>query len=194
MRPLIFILCYLPYWLTTFGAIEHHFEINALAAFKQTSSIDNSEHLSALRFGGSVFFYNNPIQSYGLLEIGADTNLTYLKTNRQKENKAHFSRKVTVLSEILLVRWYPVQLSSWSERVKPFIEVGTGPSYMSNKDFEGRKLGMNFTFQDIGGIGITTKKPNFTLGVYALHYSNAGMHKRNRGITIPVSFKISYII
>ena len=199
IRSFTFILCYLPYWLTAFNITDHHYEINTMAAFNNTSSIDNSEYLSGIRLGGSIFFYTNKnkdlvlkIPSYGLIEIGADTNLTYIKTNRSKQDKVHFAKSVTVLSGTLLVRWYPS--FEWSKRIKPFLELGTGPGYMSNKDFEGRDLGMKFTFQDIGGIGIKMQDLNLLFGIYALHYSNAGLSKGNRGVTIPINFKISYLI
>lgn len=199
IRSFTFTLCYLPYWLTAFNITDQHYEINSMVAFNNTSSIDNSEHLSGIRLGGSIFFYTNKdkntvskLPAYGLIEIGADTNLTYIKTNRFREDKVHFAESVKVLSGILLVRWYPAL--EWSKQIKPFLEFGTGPGYMSNKNFEGRELGMKFTFQDMGGIGIHIQDLNLLFGVYALHYSNAGLSKGNRGITIPINFKISYII
>lgn len=75
----------------------------------------------------------------------------------------------------------------------PYIELSIGASYLSNTRFANRNLGIHFAFQDRGGIGLNFgKKQQFSLGVHAVHYSNASLASNNSGITIPLMIDFSY--
>ena len=77
--------------------------------------------------------------------------------------------------------------------VTPYLEFSVGPSYLSNTRFANRNMGMHFSFQDRGGLGLTMgKKQQFALGVHIVHYSNASLSSHNSGITIPLMIDASY--
>lgn len=63
---------------------------------------------------------------------------------------------------------------------KPYLEAGIGISYLSKKEFENKKFGTNFQFEDRVGVGL--KNRNLNLYVRYLHYSNAGIKKDNDGL------------
>lgn len=145
-------------------------------------SIDNGNDIYGGRIAITNFFYN---YSKNRLELGVDASITHLRTSRKKD-EAHFSKSITILSPAIIGRWYFAKF----DNIEPFVNIGIGPSYLSNTNFEGRDLGIKFSFQDIGGIGIKSK--NLVVGLYIIHFSNASLHDKNRGITIPFSLNIAY--
>lgn len=77
--------------------------------------------------------------------------------------------------------------------VSPYIEFGIGLAYFNHLKFDDRNLGMHPTFQDKMGVGFylgTTQQ--FSLGLHAVHYSNAHLSAYNNGITIPMLIDIGY--
>lgn len=64
--------------------------------------------------------------------------------------------------------------------IKPFIEVGIGVSLFSTTKVGSRNIGSAFHFEDRLGIG--AHFGNNTIGIRAIHYSNAGLKKPNSGI------------
>ncbi len=77
--------------------------------------------------------------------------------------------------------------------LNPYIELSIGASYLSNTRFAGRNLGIHFAFQDRAGVGFTFgQKQQFSLGVHAVHYSNASLASNNSGITIPLMIDVGY--
>ena len=67
-------------------------------------------------------------------------------------------------------------------RVTPFLEFSIGPSYLSNTRFANRNLGMHFSFQDRGGVGILMgQRQQFALSAHIVHYSNGSLSSNNSG-------------
>lgn len=77
--------------------------------------------------------------------------------------------------------------------VFPYLEMSIGLSYLNHTRLDNRNLGIHFSFQDRLGIGafIGTSK-QFSLGIHALHYSNARLSEHNSGISIPLMLDIGY--
>jgi len=77
--------------------------------------------------------------------------------------------------------------------VIPYLELSVGLAYLSNTRFANRNLGMHFSFQDRGGVGLMMgQNKQFALGVHIVHYSNASLSSHNSGITIPLMVDASY--
>jgi lipid A 3-O-deacylase len=89
----------------------------------------------------------------------------------------------------------PVVRYSFNRRgsIKPFLELSVGLSYLNHTHFEDRKLGIHFAFQDRLGVGaLLGKAERFSLGVHAVHYSNAHLSGHNSGVSIPLVLDIGY--
>ena len=70
-------------------------------------------------------------------------------------------------------------------QLKPFIDIGIGITYLSEREVGGRKLGMNSQFEDRAGIGILFgQHDQFELGYRFVHYSNAYIGQDNHGINL----------
>ena len=67
------------------------------------------------------------------------------------------------------------------ERLRPFIEAGIGVAVFADTRVEGRNLGSMFQFEDRIGLGLRFGQGH-TLGVRALHYSNASIKDPNDGV------------
>jgi hypothetical protein len=77
--------------------------------------------------------------------------------------------------------------------VLPFLEFSIGLAYLNHTRLDDRNLGIHFAFQDRFGIGaFLGPSDNLTLGLHAVHYSNAHLSAHNSGITIPVVLDIGY--
>lgn len=189
--PVTFILLVLltPYFAYSASWLKN-FEADVSPIFKGSPDIDNSSAIYGGRIGVANYFYSNSTK-FGHLEAGLDGSVLYLKTS-QRAYGQDYSKSIAILSPAVVARWYPVKWNS----VAPFIQAGVGPSYMTKNDFEGRKLGKHFVFQDIFSMGLKTINPKnnneLLFGVYVIHYSNAGLHKNNRGITLPISARFGY--
>ena len=76
--------------------------------------------------------------------------------------------------------------------VKPFADLGVGPSWMTRTRFADRNLGMHFAFQDEVGAGLTLgEKETVSIILAAMHYSNASFSNMNAGITVPLILTIA---
>lgn len=77
--------------------------------------------------------------------------------------------------------------------VLPYLELSVGFSYLNQTRFEKRNLGIHFAFQDRLGLGaLLGNSERFSLGLNAVHYSNAHLSSHNSGITIPVMLNLGY--
>lgn len=77
--------------------------------------------------------------------------------------------------------------------VHPYLELSVGLSYMNQTRIYTRNLGMHFAFQDRMGIGtFLGKSEQVTVGVHALHYSNAHLAHNNSGLTVPLVLDVGY--
>jgi hypothetical protein len=181
---------------------SNNWEANISAGSLGSSKMDNSQNTYSVRLAATDFVFN--YKNY--LDLGVDTSIAHLRTTKANtKHKAKFSNSITIISPAILARLYPtspiiIDKSNFTY-ILPFLTIGVGPSYMTNNSFEGRKLGKNFVFQDIGGIGFKTNyfqqnKPNkqneLSFGLYIAHYSNANFYKHNRGITVPISASLGY--
>ncbi len=69
----------------------------------------------------------------------------------------------------------------------PYVEVGIGLSWLSQKEIGGRDLGMHFQFEDRIGIGVRFgENRSFDIGYKAIHFSNAYIGPSNNGINLHV--------
>lgn len=77
--------------------------------------------------------------------------------------------------------------------VLPYLELSIGLSYLSQTHLDDRNLGIHFAFQDRMGVGsFIGRSEKFTLGIHAVHYSNAHLSDHNSGITMPLVLDIGY--
>lgn len=77
--------------------------------------------------------------------------------------------------------------------ILPYLELSIGVSYLSATRLDDRNLGIHFAFQDRAGIGaFLGYSKHFTLGIHALHYSNAHLANHNSGMTMPLVLDIGY--
>ncbi len=77
--------------------------------------------------------------------------------------------------------------------VLPFLELSIGLSYLNRTRLEDRNLGIHFAFQDRMGIGaLFGKSEKLSLGIHALHYSNAHLANQNSGLTVPLMLDVGY--
>lgn len=77
--------------------------------------------------------------------------------------------------------------------ILPYLELSIGLSYLNHTHLDSRNLGIHFAFQDRAGIGaFLGASERFSIGMHAVHYSNAHLSSHNSGITIPLVLDISY--
>jgi len=77
--------------------------------------------------------------------------------------------------------------------VDPFIDLSSGPGYLSTIHYENRNLGIHFTFQDMAAIGaLFGEDHRFAAMIQMVHYSNAGISSHNRGLSLPLVLSASY--
>ena len=75
----------------------------------------------------------------------------------------------------------------------PYLDLSIGLSYLNHTRIDSRNLGIHFAFQDRIGIGILLgNTQQITLGIQAVHYSNAHLSKHNSGMTAPLVFSLGY--
>jgi hypothetical protein len=77
--------------------------------------------------------------------------------------------------------------------ITPYLEASIGLAYLNRTRIEKRNLGIHFSFQDRLGMGaFIGKSEKFSVGVHAVHYSNAHFSSHNSGITIPFLLDVGY--
>lgn len=77
--------------------------------------------------------------------------------------------------------------------VLPYLELSIGLAYLNHTRIENRNLGIHFSFQDRMGIGaLLGASEKVSVGVHAVHYSNAHLSSKNSGITIPLVLDVGY--
>lgn len=89
----------------------------------------------------------------------------------------------------------PVIRYSFKKRglFQPYLDLSIGVAYLNHTRLDDRNLGIHFAFQDRIGVGTYLDEgKHFSLGIHAVHYSNAHLSANNSGISIPVSVDISY--
>jgi len=75
-------------------------------------------------------------------------------------------------------------------KVTPYCELGVSPSWLSEKEIQGRILSLHFQFEDKAGVGIKLgAKQQYDVSLRAYHYSNASIKRPNSGVNLAmVSF------
>src|SRR3990167_3315832 len=69
-----------------------------------------------------------------------------------------------------------------------YLDLSIGLAYLNHTWLGNRNLGLHFAFQDRIGIGaLLGKMQQFSIGLHAMHYSNASLSSHNSGITIPLT-------
>jgi hypothetical protein len=77
--------------------------------------------------------------------------------------------------------------------VLPYLEFSVGLSYLNHTRIEYRNLGIHFAFQDRVGVGaLLGNSEKFSIGMHAVHYSNARLSGHNSGITLPLVLDLGY--
>jgi len=135
--------------------------------------------------GGGLQFSIQPDNwQWGILRVYLEANENYWHTSSTSANNNIWITAIAPVARLTFFR---------NNKVSPFIEGSVGASIMSATHFGDRDLGINFAFQDIGGIGVAFgKNHQVDATLRAIHYSNASIAKHNSGITVPVDFQIGY--
>jgi hypothetical protein len=127
--------------------------------------------------------YNPDSLIWKQLRLYFDGGFSYLSTH-----STHHS-VVNIYSAAPVIR-YTFQRQ---RGVSPYLELSIGLSYLNQTRFDGRNLGIHMAFQDRAGIGaLLGQAERFSLGVHAVHYSNAHLSEHNSGITAPLVFDVGY--
>jgi lipid A 3-O-deacylase len=108
---------------------------------------------------------------------------------------AHFTTNTPCNSSLSIYSVAPVVRYTFRRRgpVLPFLELSIGFSYLTQTRLENRNLGIHFSFQDRMGIGaLLGRAEQFSLGIHAMHYSNAHLSEHNSGLTIPLLLDVGY--
>lgn len=75
----------------------------------------------------------------------------------------------------------------------PYLELSIGFAYLNHTHLDDRNLGIHFAFQDRMGVGaLVGDSRQLSVGLHAVHYSNAHLSSHNAGITVPLVFDIGY--
>jgi lipid A 3-O-deacylase len=109
---------------------------------------------------------------------------------------SHFWQNTTpYYSTINIYSLAPVIRYTFKRRgpVLPYLELSIGLSYLNHTQIENRNLGIHFAFQDRMGIGaLLGGSEKVSIGIHAVHYSNAHLSAHNSGITLPVVLDVGY--
>ncbi|HLB43081.1 MAG TPA: acyloxyacyl hydrolase [Gammaproteobacteria bacterium] len=77
--------------------------------------------------------------------------------------------------------------------ISSYLDVSIGISYLNHTRLDNRNLGIHFAFQDRIGIGVLLgTSQQLSLGLQAIHYSNAHFSRHNSGITVPLMLDVGY--
>jgi hypothetical protein len=108
---------------------------------------------------------------------------------------SHLSTNTSYNSTLNIYSVAPVVRYTFHRRgpVLPYLELSIGLSYLNHTRLENRNLGIHFAFQDRMGIGaLFGQSEKLSLGVHAVHYSNAHLSSHNSGITVPLVLDVGY--
>ena len=108
---------------------------------------------------------------------------------------SHFLTNSDYYSSINIYSIAPVIHYTFRKRgpILPFLEFSIGLAYLNRTRLEERNLGIHFAFQDRLGIGASLgQAEQLSLGVHAVHYSNAHLSSHNSGISVPLMADIGY--
>ncbi|MFZ2316167.1 MAG: acyloxyacyl hydrolase [Gammaproteobacteria bacterium] len=108
---------------------------------------------------------------------------------------SHFSVNTPYYTTLNIYSVAPVIRYKFRQRgpIHPFLDISIGLAYLNHTHIGYRNLGIHFAFQDRFGIGVLFgQSEKLSVGVHAVHYSNAGLSDHNSGMTIPLSLDVGY--
>lgn len=108
---------------------------------------------------------------------------------------SHFSVNTPHNSTINIYSIAPVIRYTFKKhwQLHPYLELSVGLSYLNQTRLEDRNLGIHFAFQDRMGVGtLIGPSEKLSIGVHAVHYSNAHLSDHNQGISIPLVLDVGY--
>ncbi len=143
--------------------------VQQVAAVELTAAAGRTEESTlTLRIGLQQAFESRWFQSdVGALSGYWDAGYTYWEGDKKSNNHS------LSVSPVFVYEFN-------GERVKPYVEAGIGVAAFRHTRVENRNLGSSMQFEDRLGVGLRMR--NQTLGLRAVHYSNAGIKKPNDGI------------
>jgi len=135
--------------------------------------------------GGQIMLTYDPARfQWRHFNIHFDGGYTYFHSPH-----VHHHSNISILSVAPVIRHRYKQRGP----IQPYLDLSIGLSYLSKTRFEWHDLGMHFAFQDRIGAGILFgERHQFTLGMSAIHYSNAHLSRHNPGISVPLMINASY--
>ena len=155
----------------------------ATAAYGTGNVIHTDESRGISEFRGGLGYFPTA-WTYHSLSFGAEGSGAYLHTTAAHTGKAMWAIAVTPV-----VRWSFYNTPTFSV----YLEAGSGPGLLSKTVFNGRNLGIHYTFEDFGGVGVITHTQiPMVAGVRIMHYSNASIGTHNSGTTVPVVFYLGF--
>ena len=151
------------------AAVILAFSVQQAAAVELTAAVGRTEKsTSTLRIGLQKSFQSRWLQSdVGALTGYWDGGYTYWEGDKKSNNHS------LSVSPVFVYEFN-------GERVKPYVEAGIGVAAFRHTRIENRNLSTSLQFEDRLGVGLRLR--NQTLGLRAVHYSNAGLKKPNDGI------------
>ncbi len=151
------------------AAVILAFSVQQAAAVELTAAVGRTEKsTSTLRIGLQKNFQSRWLQSdVGALTGYWDGGYTYWEGDKKSNNHS------LSVSPVFVYEFN-------GERVKPYVEAGIGVAAFRHTRIENRNLSTSLQFEDRLGVGLRLR--NQTLGLRAVHYSNAGLKKPNDGI------------
>lgn len=109
---------------------------------------------------------------------------------------AHFwDTQTAYYSSVSIIALSPVIRYTFRRRgpILTYLELSIGASYINHTRFEERNLGIHYQFQDRMGIGVLVgPQDKISIGLHAVHYSNAHIADHNGGITVPLMLDVGY--
>jgi lipid A 3-O-deacylase len=116
-----------------------------------------------------------------------DLSFAHWRTTPPKANQP---RSITILAAAPIMR---LQTREKYFLGKPYLELGIGPSFLSNNHLGHRNLGGQFAFQDLLGVGLSWGTLSiWSLSYHYVHYSNAGFFPPNQGIDVKHLLSVGY--
>lgn len=147
--------------------------------------LDNTNNIDGAGLTGA-YHPNYPL--WHNIEMFFQSDLFYFHSSNVNMTPG-FSENLWVLAAAPVFRYHFLPGSN----VDFFVDVSVGPGYMSTSKFDDRDLGIRYTFQDTGGVGILLgQEQQLSIAVRIVHYSNGGLSDENRGFTIPVIASLRY--
>jgi len=173
------------------------------------------------RFQAALFFFLFPVLSYALPYYGAAISYSLIPKDPntlhgyqlmavydpQKFQWRQFNiyfdggfshywvTKTPFYTNLNIYSIAPVIRNTFEKRgpISPYLEISIGLAYLNHTRIDNRNLGIHFAFQDRLGIGAYIgSHRQFSLGIHAVHYSNAHLSKHNSGVSIPLELDLGY--